>query len=186
MREGAPREVDALGLGSLQMRRRTIGDNPYPAAAGRGVLGPSQPPRDRRGQPGRPDSWGATGTPAYTWRRSPAGWRGLDRVSARITMPDAEDRRELAGRRDGGKWIGDQARLAAVVRSAVEPAVFTLTESGRIASWSAEVEQIFSYPPRAIVGCRLDALFTDRDREAAAPARILNAARRDGHAAFGG
>ena len=101
-------------------------------------------------------------------------------------MPDAEDRRELAGRRDGGKRIGDQARLAAVVRSAVEPAVFTLTESGRIASWSAEAEQIFRYPPRAIVGCRLDALFTDRDREAAAPARILNAARRDGHAAFGG
>ncbi len=101
-------------------------------------------------------------------------------------MPDAGNRRELAGRRGAGRPIGDRARLAAVVGSAVEPAVFTLTESGRIATWSAEAEQIFRYPPRAIVGRRLDALFTDHDREAAAPARILNAARRDGHAAFGG
>ncbi len=95
-----------------------------------------------------------------------------------LTFLDITARREaeLRGR------IADE-RLRLLIESAVDYAMFTTSEDGRIESWNAGAERLFRYTADEIIGRLIDVLFTPEDRKAKVPQRELDRARRTGRAA---
>jgi len=95
-----------------------------------------------------------------------------------LTFHDVTDRRTA----ENLVRISEE-RLRALVDSALDYAIFTLTAEGIIDSWNAGAERIFGYAAEEIVGSRVDVLFTPEDREKGVPASELEEARRFGRAA---
>ena len=76
-----------------------------------------------------------------------------------------------------------EERLRMLVDSALDYAIFTMTETGVIDSWNAGAERMFGYAADEIVGADVAILFTPEDRAAQVPIKELNEARRSGRAA---
>jgi two-component system, chemotaxis family, CheB/CheR fusion protein len=76
-----------------------------------------------------------------------------------------------------------EERLRLLIDSALDYAIFTMTEEGIIDSWNPGAQRMFGYTADEIVGRNFEVLFTQQDREAGVQARELNEARRSGRAA---
>src|SRR5207237_10050914 len=76
-----------------------------------------------------------------------------------------------------------EERLRAMIDSALDYAIFTMTADGVVDSWNAGAERMFGYTSEEIVGSHVDVLFTPEDRENGVPGRELDDARRIGRAA---
>ena len=90
-------------------------------------------------------------------RRTPTG-SGRQRVAARD--PDAAPPQAIDG--------------------LTESAFATIDEAGRVTSWNVGAEHLFGYAVEEIVGLPASVLFTPEDREAGAPAQVLERAHRHG------
>jgi len=77
---------------------------------------------------------------------------------------------------------GSEARLRALVASATEFAILTITGDGRIKSWSEGAERLFGYAADEIIGKPAALLFTAGDRDAGVPKQELTTALDHGHA----
>lgn len=75
-----------------------------------------------------------------------------------------------------------EARLRALVASATEFAILTVTDDCRIKSWSEGAERLFGYTAAEIIGQSMGLLFCREDRETGVPEQELRSALADGHA----
>ncbi|HMF98645.1 MAG TPA: CheR family methyltransferase [Vicinamibacterales bacterium] len=76
-----------------------------------------------------------------------------------------------------------EERLRMLIDSALDYAIFTVTEEGIVDSWNAGAERMFGYTADEIIGSNVEVLFTPEDRAYGAPAREMEEARRNGRAA---
>jgi PAS domain S-box-containing protein len=76
-----------------------------------------------------------------------------------------------------------EERLRALIDSALDYAIFTMTTDGVVNSWNPGAERMFGYSAEEIIGSHVDILFTPDDRENGVAARELEDARRFGRAA---
>ena len=73
---------------------------------------------------------------------------------------------------------GDQFRL--LVQSIVDYAIYMLDSSGIVTSWNAGAERIKGFQTHEIVGKHFSTFYTDEDRRAGVPDKVLEPVRRDG------
>src|SRR5262249_60883158 len=76
-----------------------------------------------------------------------------------------------------------EERLRMLIDSALDYAIFTVTEEGIVDSWNAGAERMFGYTADEIIGSNVEILFTPEDRIAGAPGKEIAEARRLGRAA---
>jgi PAS domain S-box-containing protein len=67
-----------------------------------------------------------------------------------------------------------------LIQSIVDYAIYMLDPEGKVTSWNAGAEQIKGFRAEEIVGKHFSAFYTEEDREAGMPARVLETARREG------
>ena len=67
-----------------------------------------------------------------------------------------------------------------LVQSIVDYAIYMLDPEGVVTSWNAGAERIKGFQTEEIVGKHFSTFYTDEDREAGAPARVLETARTEG------
>ncbi len=94
-----------------------------------------------------------------------------------ITFQDITDRRQADHR-----IRVSEDRLRLLIDSAIDYAIFTMTQGGVVDSWNAGAERMYGFAADEIIGSRFDILFTPEDRAAGVPAVELETARRDGRA----
>jgi two-component system CheB/CheR fusion protein len=75
-----------------------------------------------------------------------------------------------------------EERLRLLIDSAVDYAIFTMSDAGIIDSWNTGAERMFGYAADEIVGQPVDILFTPEDRANGVPAQELQTARETGRA----
>ena len=91
--------------------------------------------------------------------------------------------RDLTERRRAQEVLQDrEERLALVVDSLVDYAIFTLDCDGRVTSWNAGAERTFGYARDEAIGLDAAVLFTPEDRAAGAPGDEMRRARESGRA----
>lgn len=74
--------------------------------------------------------------------------------------------------------ITDPFRL--LVQSIVDYAIYMLDPNGFVTSWNAGAEKIKGFQTEEIVGQHFSKFYTDEDREAGLPQRVLETARKEG------
>ena len=94
-----------------------------------------------------------------------------------LTFQDISARREAEKR---GRELDERLRL--LMESAVDYAIFTLDESGRIESWNPGAQRMFQYSADEVVGQPSEILFTPEDRAEKVPEKELETARQTGRA----
>jgi PAS domain S-box-containing protein len=67
-----------------------------------------------------------------------------------------------------------------LVQSIVDYAIYMLDPNGFVTSWNAGAERIKGFQTEEIVGKHFSAFYTEEDREAGMPKRVLETARREG------
>jgi len=75
-----------------------------------------------------------------------------------------------------------EERLRMLLDSALDYAIFTITENGIIDSWNSGAERMFGYQADEVLGAHFELLFTPEDRAADVPRNELAEARRTGRA----
>jgi PAS domain S-box-containing protein len=75
-----------------------------------------------------------------------------------------------------------EERLRMLLDSALDYAIFTVTEDGSIDSWNPGAERMFGYAADEIIGVDFGELFTQEDRADGIPMKELAEARRSGRA----
>jgi two-component system, chemotaxis family, CheB/CheR fusion protein len=95
-----------------------------------------------------------------------------------VTFHDITGRRKAESRERESE---ERARM--LIDSALDYAIFTMTEEGVIDSWNVGAERMFGYPADEIIGRNGDVLFTPEDRAAGVDRKELKEARRVGRAA---
>ncbi|KTG07853.1 sensor histidine kinase [Haloferax profundi] len=73
-----------------------------------------------------------------------------------------------------------EAAFSRIVADIEEYAIFRLDADGHVASWNRGAEAIKGYTTDEILGKHVRTFYTDEDRTAGVPSRLLDAARRDG------
>jgi two-component system, chemotaxis family, CheB/CheR fusion protein len=86
-------------------------------------------------------------------------------------------------RRAESRGRASEERLRLLIDRAIDYAIFTITDDGRIDSWNAGAERMFGYKADAIVGADVSVVFTPEDRVAGVPGAELETARTLGRAA---
>jgi two-component system CheB/CheR fusion protein len=76
-----------------------------------------------------------------------------------------------------------EERVRMLLDSALDYAIFSITEDGVIDSWNSGAERMFGYAADEIVGANVATLFTPEDRAAGMPLKELSQARQSGSAA---
>jgi two-component system CheB/CheR fusion protein len=94
-----------------------------------------------------------------------------------LTFQDTTTRRQAEAR-----VRASEERLRAVFDSALDYAIFTVNNEGRIDSWNPGAERIFGYRPDEIIGRDSGVLFTPEDRAQKIPEQELATAREKGRA----
>jgi two-component system, chemotaxis family, CheB/CheR fusion protein len=95
-----------------------------------------------------------------------------------VTFQDVSTRRDAETR-----LRQSEERLRLLIDSAVDYAIFTMTEDAQIDSWNPGAQRVFGYEAGEIIGRPVDVLFTTEDRALGMPARDLDAVRKLGHSA---
>jgi two-component system CheB/CheR fusion protein len=99
----------------------------------------------------------------------------IDGVS--LTFHDVTDWREAESR-----VRVSEERLRLLIDSAMDYAIFTMTDKGRVDSWNAGAERMFGYGADEIIGQDVSMLFTPEDRQNEVPQQELAQARATGRA----
>ena len=73
-----------------------------------------------------------------------------------------------------------------LVQSVIDYAIYMLDPNGRVTSWNAGAERIKGFHADEIVGKHFSTFYTDEDREAGLPAKVLEIARTEGRFAGDG
>jgi two-component system CheB/CheR fusion protein len=90
---------------------------------------------------------------------------------------------DITGRRTAETRVRQsEERLRALIDSALDYAIFTITAAGVVDSWNAGAERMFGYAADEIIGSPAEVLFTPDDRQNGVPARELDEASRFGRA----
>jgi len=76
-----------------------------------------------------------------------------------------------------------EERLRILIDSALEYAIFSISEAAIVSSWNHGAARMFGYAAEEIIGANFDVLFTPEDRAAGMPLKELAEARRNGRAA---
>jgi PAS domain S-box-containing protein len=84
----------------------------------------------------------------------------------------------VKGGKSGGDFSETSYRL--LVESIVDYAVYMIDPDGRVISWNPGAERIKGYTAADALGCNFSSFFTEEDRQAGKPARLLETARRQG------
>ncbi len=103
---------------------------------------------------------------------------------ALIEMRDAVAARDVAIARDA-RLIDAQraeARFRGIVDSAIDSAIISFDEAGRVASWSDGAERMFGWTEAEMLGEPAERIFSPEDRAAGVPAREFGLARSTGRA----
>jgi len=89
--------------------------------------------------------------------------------------------------RDMSEWVASQAalveserRFRMLVEGVVDYAIYMLDPSGIVTNWNAGGERLKGYTADEIVGQHFSRFYTKEDRGAGLPARVLEAAAREG------
>ena len=67
-----------------------------------------------------------------------------------------------------------------LVQSIVDYAIYLLDPDGKVTSWNAGAERIKGFQTHEIVGKHFSTFYTDEDRKAGMPQKVLDTARREG------
>jgi PAS domain S-box-containing protein len=67
-----------------------------------------------------------------------------------------------------------------LVQSIVDYAIYMLDTNGIVTSWNAGAERIKGFETEEIVGKHFSTFYTEEDREAGVPDKVLETARREG------
>ena len=67
-----------------------------------------------------------------------------------------------------------------LVQSIVDYAIYMLDPTGKVTSWNAGAERIKGYKPDEIIGRHFSIFYSEEDRAAGVPARVLETAAREG------
>jgi PAS domain S-box-containing protein len=86
-------------------------------------------------------------------------------------------------RRAESKGRSSEERLRLLIDRAIDYAIFTLTDDGRIDSWNLGAERMFGYNADEILGSDVAVVFTPEDRAVGVPAAELHTARTGNRAA---
>lgn len=90
---------------------------------------------------------------------------------------------DVTDRREAEEALRDrERRLQLIVDTATDYAILTTDTERRVTSWSPGAVRILGFEPQDILGRPADDIFTPEDREAGAPEREMELARRDGSA----
>src|SRR5690348_1263200 len=133
---------------------------------------------------------------AHTGRAAQEGWRirkGGGRFwAASVVQPvrDARGRavgfaeitRDMTEQREAQQALYESERQFRLLVQAVKDcAIYMLDPSGIIVNWNSGAERLKGYSAAEIVGQHFSKFYTRDDRMAGLPARVLEAAARDGH-----
>jgi PAS domain S-box-containing protein len=86
----------------------------------------------------------------------------------------------LGGVADFVKQLGSDDPFKLLVQSIVDYAIYMLDPKGYVTSWNAGAERIKGFKAAEIVGKHFSQFYTEEDRKAGMPERVLESARREG------
>jgi PAS domain S-box-containing protein len=90
--------------------------------------------------------------------------------------------RDLTEQREAQRALYDsEHRFRLLVQAVKDCAIYMLDPSGVIVNWNSGAERLKGYSAEEIVGQHFSKFYTREDRMAGLPARVLDAAARDGH-----
>src|ERR1700758_3011810 len=90
--------------------------------------------------------------------------------------------RDMTEQREAQQALYDsEHRFRLLVQAVKDCAIYMLDPSGIIVNWNAGAERLKGYSASEIVGQHFSKFYTREDRMAGLPARVLEAAARDGH-----
>jgi PAS domain S-box-containing protein len=90
--------------------------------------------------------------------------------------------RDLTEQREAQRSLYDsERRFRLLVQAVKDCAIYMLDPSGVIVNWNSGAERLKGYSAEEIVGQHFSKFYTREDRMAGLPARVLDAAARDGH-----
>jgi PAS domain S-box-containing protein len=90
--------------------------------------------------------------------------------------------RDLTEQREAQRALYDsERRFRQLVQAVKDCAIYMLDPSGVIVNWNSGAERLKGYSAEEIVGQHFSKFYTREDRMAGLPARVLDAAARDGH-----
>jgi PAS domain S-box-containing protein len=94
----------------------------------------------------------------------------------------AEITRDMSERRQAQQALYDgERKFRLLVQAVKDSAIYMLDPSGIVINWNAGAERLKGYSAAEIVGQHFSKFYTREDRMAGLPARVLEAARREGH-----
>ncbi|HEX7967735.1 MAG TPA: PAS domain S-box protein, partial [Stellaceae bacterium] len=89
----------------------------------------------------------------------------------------AEITRDITDRRAAGEALAEsEQRFRTLIEGVVDYAIFMLDASGHVTSWNAGARRINGYTSGEIIGQHFSRFYTEEDRAAGAPARVLHVA----------
>jgi len=86
----------------------------------------------------------------------------------------------LAGVSENEERAGQDVSFKLLVQSIVDYAIYMLDVDGHVTSWNAGAERIKGFQTHEIVGKHFSQFYTEEDRQAGEPQRVLETARREG------
>jgi PAS domain S-box-containing protein len=90
--------------------------------------------------------------------------------------------RDMTEQREAQQALYDsEHRFRLLVQAVKDCAIYMLDPSGVIVNWNSGAERLKGYSAEEIVGQHFSKFYTREDRMAGLPARVLDAAARDGH-----
>jgi PAS domain S-box-containing protein len=110
----------------------------------------------------------------------------LERAQAFATLRESEERhqRVVGALRHSLQTqeaeVGDLARYRLLVDAVTDYAIYMLDPDGRVASWNPGARRLKGYDKAEILGQHFSRFYTDEDRAAGLPARVLATAAKDG------